>query len=119
MRSKKVVAAVVQAEVAADVASCLDLTRAKAVEAAASRAELIVFPETWVPGYPAWLDVCRDAALWDHAPVKAVFARIAENSVSIPGPALDHLAATAREVSATLVIGLCELVVFLYGRGTL
>jgi len=43
---------------------------------------LIVFPETWLPGYPAWLDVCRDVALWDHPPVKAVFARLAENSVA-------------------------------------
>ncbi len=82
MRNRKVVAAVVQAEVAADVTACLELTRNKALEASAAGAELIVFPETWVPGYPAWLDNCRDAALWDHAPVKAVFARIAQNSVA-------------------------------------
>ena len=119
MRNRKVVAAVVQAEVAEDVTACLDLTREKALEAAAAGAELIVFPETWVPGYPAWLDVCRDAALWDHAPVKAVFARIAQNSVSLPGPALDHLATTAREASATLVIGLSERVDRGTGRGTL
>jgi len=119
MRNRKVVVAVVQAEVAADIASCLELTHAKALEAAAAGAEFIVFPETWVPGYPAWLDVCRDAALWDHAPVKAVFARIAQNSVAIPGPALDHLAATARAASATLVIGLSERVDRGAGRGTL
>lgn len=99
--------------------SCLALTREKALEAAAAGAELIVFPETWIPGYPAWLDLCRDAALWDHAPVKAVFARIAENSVAIPGPAFDHLAATAREAEATLVIGLSERVDRGAGRGTL
>ena len=50
MRNRKVVAAVVQAEVAEDVTACLDLTREKALEAAAAGAELIVFPETWVPG---------------------------------------------------------------------
>ena len=119
MRNRKVVAALVQAEVAADVAACLELTRTKALEASAAGAELIVFPETWVPGYPAWLDNCRDAALWDHAPVMAVFARIAQNSVAIPGPALDHLAATAREAKATLVIGLSERVDSGAGGGTL
>ena len=119
MRSKTIKAAVVQAEVAENIAACLDLTRQKALEAAAAGAELIVFPETWVPGYPAWLDNCRDAALWDHAPVKAVFARLARNSVAIPGPALDHLAATAREASATLVIGISERVARGAGRGTL
>lgn len=119
MRHGKLVAAIVQAEVATDLAGCLDLTRAKALEAASLGAELIVFPETWVPGYPAWLDVCRDAALWDHAPVKAVFARIAANSVAVPGPALDHLAASAREADATLVIGISERVDRGAGRGTL
>jgi predicted amidohydrolase len=119
MRNRKVVAAIVQAEVAADLAEGLELTRQKALEAAAQGAELIVFPETWIPGYPAWLDHCRDAALWDHAPVKAVYARIAENSVAIPGPDFDKLSAIAREASATLVIGLSERVDRGAGRGTL
>ena len=119
MRNKKIVAAIVQAEVAEDAAGGLDLTRAKAMEAAAAGAELIVFPETWIPGYPAWLDLCRDAALWDHGPVKTVYARIAENSVAIPGPALDHLGATAREAGATIVLGLSERVERGAGRGTL
>jgi predicted amidohydrolase len=112
-------AAIVQAEVATDVASGLDVTRAKAMEAASLGAELIVFPETWIPGYPAWLDLCRDTALWDHPPVKAVFARIVDNSVSIPGPGLEHLAETARLASATLVVGISERVDRDAGRGTL
>jgi predicted amidohydrolase len=119
MRDRTIVAAIVQAEVAADIQSGLDLTHQKALEAAGAGAELIVFPETWIPGYPAWLDLSRDAALWDHAPVKAVFARIAENSVAIPGPALDRLADAAREAKATLVVGLSERVGRGAGRGTL
>ena len=119
MRNRKTIAAIIQAEVAPNLDACLELTRVKALEAAAKGAELIVFPETWIPGYPAWLDVCRDSALWDHAPVKAVFARIAENSVSIDGPAFAHLADTAREASATLVVGISERVDRGIGRGTL
>ncbi len=119
MRNTKIVAAIVQAEVAASAEEGVELTRQKALEAAADGAELIVFPETWIPGYPAWLDLSRDAALWDHAPVKAVFARIAENSISIPGPAFDQLAAAAREASATIVLGISERVGRGAGRGTL
>lgn len=119
MPDRKIIAAVVQAEVATDVEAGLDLTRQKAMEAARGGAELIVFPETWIPGYPAWLDLSRDAALWDHAPVKAIYARIVENSVAIPGPALDRLAETARDAKATLVVGLSERVGRGAGRGTL
>lgn len=119
MRNRTIKVALVQAEVAGDVEAGLALTREKTLEAAGAGAELIVFPETWIPGYPAWLDICRDAALWDHAPVKAVFARIAENSVAIPGPVLDHLAETARQAKATLVVGLSERVDRGPGRGTL
>ena len=76
MRSTKV--AVVQAEIASDLASGLRLTSELTATAASKGAQLVVFPETWLPGYPAWLDVCRDAALWDHPPVKRVFARMAD-----------------------------------------
>jgi nitrilase len=119
MRSSKVKAAIVQAEVATSLDEGLELTRAKALEAAAAGAQLVVFPETWIPGYPAWLDSCRDAGLWDHAPVKALYARIAESSVAIPGPDYDHLAETARMAKATLVVGLSERIVRGAGRGTL
>ena len=116
---KKCTVAVVQAEVAPDVVSALERTAALVGEATRAGAELIVFPETWIPVYPAWLDVCRDAALWDHPPVKAVFGRMAENSVAVPGAALESLAGIAREAHATVVIGVSERVDAGPGRGTL
>jgi predicted amidohydrolase len=112
-------AAIVQAEVATDLQGGLALTRRKALDASEQGAELIVFPETWIPGYPAWLDLCRDAALWDHGPVKEVFARIAENSLAIPSPEFEHLAETARQCQATVVVGVSERVAQGRGRGTL
>jgi predicted amidohydrolase len=119
LRNQSVKCAIVQAEVAADLDQGLELTRVKALEAAGLRAKLIIFPETWIPGYPAWIDSCRDAALWDHAPVKAIYGRIAENSIAIPGSGLEHLAETARLANATLVVGISERVVKGPGRGTL
>ena len=112
-------AAIIQGEVAADLAAGLEATRAGVQEAAALGATLIVFPETWLPGYPAWLDVCRDVALWDHAPVKAVYARMAEQSVAVPGPAFMDLAAMARKAAVTMVIGVSERVDAGPGAGTL
>lgn len=111
--------AIVQAEVASNLSAALEITAALAQKAATAGAELIVFPETWIPGYPAWLDVSRDAALWDYPPVKQVFRRIAENSVSVQGASGQHLAEIARSCGVTMVIGVSERVGEGAGRGTL
>ena len=111
--------AVVQAEVAPDLAAGLARTRELAAEAARAGAGLVVFPETWLPGYPAWLDVCRDVALWDHPPVKQVFARMADNAVTVAGKSGQAIADIARSVRVTLVIGVTERVDAGAGRGTL
>ncbi len=111
--------AVAQPEVRADpdhaLASCLEYSR----RAAAQGARLVVFPETWLPGYPVWLDVCRDVALWDHAPVKDVFARYAAASPVVAGNEMTQLAALARELRLTIVIGVSERVAAGPGNGTL
>jgi predicted amidohydrolase len=111
--------AIVQAEPAATLADGIVRTRELAGEAAGGGATLVVFPETWIPGYPAWLDVCRDAALWDHTPVKRVFARMAENAVVVGGESGNALADIARQHGVTLVIGVTERVDAGVGRGTL
>jgi nitrilase len=117
MRSTTV--AVVQAEIASDLESGLRLTAELTAQAAARGARLVVFPETWLPGYPVWLDVCRDVALWDHAPVKRVFARMADESVVVGGESGNALAEIARRNGVTLVVGVTERVAAGVGRGTL
>ncbi len=112
-------AAIVQDEPGADLAATLERTVARARAAAREGAQLVVFPETWLPGYPAWLDVCGDVALWDHTPVKAVFARYAANSVVVDGEGGARLAALARELAITLVVGASERLEEGPGRGTL
>jgi predicted amidohydrolase len=112
-------AAVVQAEVAPSLEAGLARTEALVAEATRRGAQLVVFPETWLPGYPAWLDVCRDAALWDHPPVKAAYARMAGESVDVRGASGAALADIARRSAVTLVVGVSERVSDGPGRGTL
>ncbi len=116
---RRVRAAVVQAERPATLAEGLAVTRERAEAASREGAELVVFPETWLPGYPAWIDYCRDAGLWDHAPVKAVFGRLVENSVAVDGSAAGELASVARDLGITLVVGVSERVGAGPGRSTL
>jgi nitrilase len=88
-------------------------------EAASRGARLVGFPETWLPGYPAWLDCCRDVALWDYPPVKRIFARLMDNSVVVPGSVTSALGEAAREHGVVLNIGVQERVIEGAGRGTL
>lgn len=88
-------------------------------EAARRQAHLVVFPELWLPGYPAWLDVCRDVSLAGYAPMKRLYARLQENSVSVPGRVTEVLSEASRRHQLTLVIGVQERVDGGSGRGTL
>ena len=117
--SSTVRVAIVQDEVAPDLQRGLELTNARAAEAARAGAALVAFPETWLPGYPAWLDVCRDAGLWDHAPVKSVFRRMADESVVVNGESGQALGAIARRHNVAMVIGVTERVERGPARGTL
>ena len=113
------VAAVQAAPVYLDVDRSVEKAQVLIAEAALAGAKLIVFPETWLPGYPAWLDCCRDVALWDPPPVKKVFARLMDNSVVVPGPVTEALGEAAREHAIVLNISVHERVVEGAGRGTL
>ncbi|MEK6322685.1 MAG: carbon-nitrogen hydrolase family protein [Acidobacteriota bacterium] len=113
------VAAVQAAPVYLDLEHSVAKGLALLAEAASLGAKLVVFPETWLPGYPAWLDSCRDVALWDHQPTKKVFARLMENSVVVPGPVTEAFGAAAREHDVVLNISIHERVIEGAGRGTL
>jgi len=88
-------------------------------EAARQGAHLVAFGESWLPGYPAWLDLCPGSATWDHAPAKRAYARLAQNSPVIPGPETDRLCDAARENGLVIVIGAHEKVEAGPGHGTL
>lgn len=76
-----------------------DLTAA----AAQQGAQLVVFPEVFVPGTPIWIDT---RPIWDGD--DEWFALLLQNSVVVPGPATDRLAAIAAEHGVWLVVGVEE-----------
>ena len=102
------VAAVQAAPAFLDGDATLDRLEQWARRAAGEGAQVIGFPETWVPGYPAWLDDSPGSALWGHEGAKAVFARLFANSMEVPGPATERIGKLARALKATLVVGVHE-----------
>ncbi|MFL5910090.1 MAG: carbon-nitrogen hydrolase family protein [Gaiellaceae bacterium] len=106
---RAVTVACVQAEpVILDRERTLDKLEGLAAEAAGKGAELVVFPETFVPVYPSsrW---AKAFAGWQNDGAKETFARIAQNSVAIGSPSEQRLAACARELGIWLVTGVNEV----------
>src|SRR5271156_2397014 len=99
----------------ASLTKALDLIQ----QASSAGAQLVVFGETWFPGYPVWLDVCPTAGLWNHEPTKRVFAELRQNSISIGGTEAKALADAARDLGIGIVIGINERVDEGPGQGTL
>jgi len=86
----------------------LDKLEAVASEAARNGAELVVFPETFVPVYPSsrW---AKAFAGWQNEGAKETFARLAQNSVAVGSRAELRLGACARELGIWLVTGVNEV----------
>lgn len=101
--------ACVQAEpVVLDRDATLEKQGRLAAEAAGQGAQLLVFPEAFIPVYPSsvW---ARHLAGWADDGAKAAFARIAEEAVAVPGPAADRLGEIAAEHEVWLVTGVTEI----------
>jgi nitrilase len=77
-------------------------------EAANQGAKMIAFPETWLPGYPVWLDSSPKAALWGYRPAKALYQVLVENSVTMAGRHLARLLAMAQRTGTYIIMGAHE-----------
>jgi nitrilase len=97
------VAAVQAAYVLMDRDATLDRVEILTREAASSGADLVVFPEVFVPGTPIWIDT---VPIWEGD--EAWFTALMDQAVVVPGPATDRLCAVAREAGVYLVVGVDE-----------
>ena len=108
MRETVIVACVQAEPVVLDRERTIDRLAELTAEAVKAGAQLVVFPEAFVPAYPssAW---AKALAGWNDQRAKAAFAILARESVEIPGPAADRIAEAARANEVWLVTGVNEI----------
>ena len=70
-------------------------------------ARLVVFPETYLPGYPSWVWRLRPGD--DMALLKEIHARLVANAVDLGGDGLAPLCEAAAEREVCVVCGVNEL----------
>ena len=88
-------------------------------EAAAAGAQLIVFGETWLSGYPSWIDHCPEIAIWNNEVTKEVFALMHSNSVDVNGDEMKMICEAAKEYGIILCMGINEKIKNGIGSGTI
>ena len=64
--------------------------------------DLVVFPESFVPGYPDWV--------WRRKPWSDAewYARFQDQAIEIPGPALDKVCVAAADAGVWVALGITE-----------
>src|SRR5580704_7199338 len=101
-------ASVIQAApVMFDREATIEKVRTLAAQAAAQGAQLAVFPEAFVSGYPKGLDF--GARVGGRTPEgRRMFRRYFESAVDVPSACTDTLGEIAREYALYIVIGVIE-----------
>lgn len=99
--SSTVRVAVTQAEpVWLDLAGAVAKTCKLIQEAAENKAQLIAFPEVWIPGYPAWI--------WSRPLDFDLNVKYIKNSLRLHSPEMDTLRACARHHGIAVSLGFSE-----------
>jgi len=85
----------------------IDKIEATIKEATKEKAELIVFGEALLPGYPFWLALTEGAA-WDKTVNKELHAHYVRNSIQIEVGELDSICKLAKESKIAVYLGIME-----------
>jgi nitrilase len=83
----------------------IDRACAAIADAGTRGARLVVFPEAFVPGYPLWV---WSLAAGRTLELRALYAELLDQAVSVPSPAVDRLCDAARTAGVHVAIGINE-----------
>lgn len=73
-------------------------------EAGSNGADVIGFPETFIPGYPGWLEVMPMSG----DPASSLFCTLFDQAVEVPGPEVEAIQEACRDAGTYVVIGISE-----------
>jgi nitrilase len=106
VNEKQYLAAAVQAApVFLNLSATVEKTIALIDEAARNGARLVAFPETYIPGYPAYI---YGSTKWGDKQSKDVHRLLMENSITVPGAELSQISDAARRNRVMVVVGVNE-----------
>ena len=78
-------------------------------EASAAGVDLLATPETWLSGYPVWIDHAPRAGLWGEPGAKALYRLLCESAISKGDATITALQNKVDATGVSLVLGANEL----------
>lgn len=97
-------AAVQAASVTFDAAATTDKACALIREAGRNSADVVVFPECFLPAYPAWFMFLPPSS----KELNGLNVRLYKSAIDVPGPETAKLGEAARTAGCHVVMGVCE-----------
>jgi len=73
-------------------------------EAGDNGAQVVGFPEGFIPAHPIWFHFSSGTDI----PATRLSVQLFKNSIEVPGPEIDALAAAAKRAGTYVVMGVCE-----------
>ena len=101
--SKITLAAIQAAPVYFDKKASLEKACGLIADAGQKGADIAAFGETWLPGYPFFIEAPLGDLWWEAV------ALYLENAITLPGPEIDQLCKAAKQAGLDIVIGIAEL----------
>jgi nitrilase len=86
--------------------STIDYAVSLVAETAANGAQLVIFPEAFIPGYPAWIWRLRPGTDWTLT--ERIHERLLDNAVDLDADDLGPLCQAASDHQLTIVCGINE-----------
>lgn len=102
----KKIAVVQKAPVFLDKAKSIALAVDSVKEAATQKADLVIFTEAFIPGYPTWVWRLKPGGDWNLS--EELYKRLFDNAVTVESDDLTPLYDVAREHAITIVCGIEE-----------
>jgi len=103
--TKYTVAAIQEPPVFLNLKESLAKARELIIEAGSKGAKLVVFPETWLPGYPVWSVF---DSFFGSPRAKKTYRQLYENAIEVSGPEISELGGVCREADVILAMGVNE-----------
>lgn len=87
-------------------------------DASSKGIKLLVVGETWLSGYPSWLDYCTNISQWDAPEMKEAYLQFYHSSISVKSKEFAWICKRAKDLKITICLGINEKVESGPGNGT-